>query len=514
MLRGITARYVATLGSIPVKLAGHEVEVHVVGNEFPIEEDGILGSPFFREHGKSNGNADALSRNPPVIEPQRALPLYESDDSTSSKEEPLYIPSSFELRPSLPTITTPLPTSPMLPSRSPSPDLNAPPPTPVEVDDELLTHSTNSDVTSQEQASLHEVQQPIDNSITLIESRDTLTMRADHKIIFLSENGTPRDKGAVALSKELKLPSVSFTADERIKIIDDKTFKIIAMIKIISLLVISIQFVNSLIGFDCGGRHLNVTTLSLLDIGTCDFTAKQPKADDVYIQLLQLSEYETTEIIQCKIELLRTIHHCGMHSHISAVHNGYAEFLTEITHERCSHMLREGTVKIGETIIDGLLPNSTTRRSITIAGTVRMDGTCKAEKPAILNSVAHKILTNSKTGNSEFHLHDLLDEEDIERIAESAAHKIWNGFLTFGTASAGIIGIYLIFRIIKFIVDVILQGCAIHNIYGCSFHLLGACLGSLTHLLITRTSAESEQKSVITLKVTGDELTSSSSWDN
>ncbi|KAK2575369.1 hypothetical protein KPH14_008478 [Odynerus spinipes] len=119
-----------------------------------------------------------------------------------------------------------------------------------------------------------------------------------------------------------------------------------------------------------------------------------------------------------------------------------------------------------------------------------------AEKPAILNTVAQKLLTSSKSGNSEFHLHDLLDEEDIEKIAESAAHKVWNGFLTFGSASAGIIGIYVIFRAIKLIIDVILQGCAIHNLYGCSFHLLGACLGSLTHLLVTRTNTENERRSV------------------
>lgn len=75
---------------------------------------------------------------------------------------------------------------------------------------------------------------------------------------------------------------------------------------------------------------------------------------------------------------MRTIYHCGMHSHISAVHNGYASYLQETSRDRCIQMHREGLLKIGDSnIIDGLKSNSTYYRSVTLAGKIQVDGTCK-----------------------------------------------------------------------------------------------------------------------------------------
>jgi len=97
-----------------------------------------------------------------------------------------------------------------------------------------------------------------------------------------------------------------------------------------------------------------------------------------YIQLLQLASYTHTEVIQCKVEIMRTIYHCGMHSHIAAVHNGYASYLREISRSRCVQMHKEGLLRIGESnIIDELKPNNTYYRSVTIAEKIMVDGTCK-----------------------------------------------------------------------------------------------------------------------------------------
>lgn len=80
-----------------------------------------------------------------------------------------------------------------------------------------------------------------------------------------------------------------------------------------------------LIGYDCGSQGLNITSLSLLSIGECETEDLNPKSEETYLQLLQLSEYDSTQVIQCKIEIDRTIFYCGMHSHISAVQNGRKE---------------------------------------------------------------------------------------------------------------------------------------------------------------------------------------------
>jgi len=87
-------------------------------------------------------------------------------------------------------------------------------------------------------------------------------------------------------------------------------------------ILLSIKFTNGLIGYDCGGYGLNITSLSLLDIGNCDVEDIEPVTQNVYVQLLQLSDFDKTQVIQCKVEVDRTIYYCGMHSHVSIVHNG------------------------------------------------------------------------------------------------------------------------------------------------------------------------------------------------
>lgn len=71
--------------------------------------------------------------------------------------------------------------------------------------------------------------------------------------------------------------------------------------------VILINPVVSRIGFGCSGRHLNVTTMFLLDVGECNLDLKKPNVTRAYIQLLQLSDYSHAEVLQCKVEISRTI---------------------------------------------------------------------------------------------------------------------------------------------------------------------------------------------------------------
>ncbi|XP_071576447.1 uncharacterized protein, partial [Temnothorax nylanderi] len=133
------------------------------------------------------------------------------------------------------------------------------------------------------------------------------------------------------------------------------------------------------IGFDCGGQHLNITSVSLLGAGECNLDQQTPNSTNTYIQLLQLSDYDYAEVLQCKVEILRTIHYCGMHSHISLVKNGMSEYLMETPYQRCLHLFTEGTLPIGNAgdVVDQIKPNSTTSRSVTLAGTVQHDGSCK-----------------------------------------------------------------------------------------------------------------------------------------
>lgn len=73
----------------------------------------------------------------------------------------------------------------------------------------------------------------------------------------------------------------------------------------------------------------------------------------------------------------RTVFYCGMHSHSSAVLNGQAEYLREISHEACKNIHATGVYQLESNIlINKLLINETTSRSITLGGNIYINGDC------------------------------------------------------------------------------------------------------------------------------------------
>ncbi|XP_070153647.1 uncharacterized protein [Polyergus mexicanus] len=105
------------------------------------------------------------------------------------------------------------------------------------------------------------------------------------------------------------------------------------------------------------------------------------------------------------------------------------------------------------------------------------------EKPSMLNTIARRALCQEIPAGS-LSLLNLFDEKTLDQIAESAGLRLWKGFITFGSASAGILAIFMIIRLVKLIVDTIIHGYALHSIYGWSLHLLGAIWTSVTNLLL------------------------------
>lgn len=145
----------------------------------------------------------------------------------------------------------------------------------------------------------------------------------------------------------------------------------------ISILLLLATPALCMVGFDCGGRGLNITSLSLLDIGNCQVNTIEPLREEVYVQLLQLSEFDHTHGVQCKIEIDRTIYYCGMHSHISVIHNDKRNYIREISAENCKKLLDTGTIFLGNNaLISGIKVNSTSSHSLTYAGTIGVDGSC------------------------------------------------------------------------------------------------------------------------------------------
>ncbi|EZA59596.1 hypothetical protein X777_00265, partial [Ooceraea biroi] len=105
------------------------------------------------------------------------------------------------------------------------------------------------------------------------------------------------------------------------------------------------------------------------------------------------------------------------------------------------------------------------------------------EKPSMLNTIARGAMGHEVPPGSISML-NLLDDTSLDRIAETAGNKLWKGFMSFGSASAGVIGLILLLRLAKLVVDTIIHGYALHSVYGWSLHLLVAIWTSVTNLLL------------------------------
>ena len=132
-----------------------------------------------------------------------------------------------------------------------------------------------------------------------------------------------------------------------------------------------------LIGYDCASGNTNVTQVSLKDVGNCEVPDVTVTTNRTYLQLLQLDNVKEIPVIQCRVLIKRTVLWCGMHSHTSAVSRGIAEYVLEVDAARCAKIHETGRLAIGNEVLDGIEPNSTTIRSITLAGTLKSDGSCR-----------------------------------------------------------------------------------------------------------------------------------------
>ncbi|KYN17050.1 hypothetical protein ALC57_10687 [Trachymyrmex cornetzi] len=144
----------------------------------------------------------------------------------------------------------------------------------------------------------------------------------------------------------------------------------------IIMLMMWTQGTYGIIGYDCGSAAANLTTLSLINIEECDIPPQNVNSSKVYVQLLQLNDFNSVKVVQCKVEIDRTVKKCGMFSHSLDVHNGQFSYIADVTRDACKHMHTYGTFEMAGTRIIGLKSNQTASRPIVLAGHVDNDGGC------------------------------------------------------------------------------------------------------------------------------------------
>ena len=147
-------------------------------------------------------------------------------------------------------------------------------------------------------------------------------------------------------------------------------------LQVLFALITLVYGIHGFIGYDCGAKYLNVTTLSLRDVGECEIPDSPTNTMLKYVQLLQLNENKETTVIQCKIEVHRTVYYCGAFSHVSLVMNGENEYLYEVSRAACQNLHEYGFFKLTNHIIQGVNVNKTSSHSAILAGIISEGGQC------------------------------------------------------------------------------------------------------------------------------------------
>lgn len=104
----------------------------------------------------------------------------------------------------------------------------------------------------------------------------------------------------------------------------------------------------------------------------------------------------------------------------------------------------------------------------------------------IASSVLHKLISGRHPNLQGFTFDALISE----KIIDNALTKYWSKFLTWstwlGNVTSTAIGLYMIGRIIKFVIDTLIHGRILYDIYGFGWQLLASFWDSLTNLLSHR----------------------------
>ena len=175
--------------------------------------------------------------------------------------------------------------------------------------------------------------------------------------------------------------------------------------------------------FHCGSNKSNITTLSLLEVGGCDLPQSQIHVERTYIQLLQLTGYSNTRVMQCKAEIRRAISHFSMHSHITIVVNGHGKYIQDVTRDQCNQMHTIGTFLVTPSIkISKLKGNETSFHSITLAGSVTPNWDCTGTQFSDPSGT-----WNNVVGQTIFKI--TLQEHYLTTYLNSNKIQLWSGII-------------------------------------------------------------------------------------
>lgn len=105
------------------------------------------------------------------------------------------------------------------------------------------------------------------------------------------------------------------------------------------------------------------------------------------------------------------------------------------------------------------------------------------ERKVVENIITRRV-AGMEAGGQGFSTLGMFNPEELKDLAHSTIKQMWGWFSDLGVFMSGLIGFYFIFRIIKYILGVIINGFHLYRTIGGGFAMLACLWNSLTMWVI------------------------------
>lgn len=94
------------------------------------------------------------------------------------------------------------------------------------------------------------------------------------------------------------------------------------------------------------------------------------------------------------------------------------------------------------------------------------------EREVISNAIIRRILSPNEKDYQNLNIANLVDENHIKSIFAKAWKKSWVTLTMVGDIVSALVGLWMIFRVLKFVIDTAIHAYSLHGIYGWSWQIL------------------------------------------
>lgn len=128
------------------------------------------------------------------------------------------------------------------------------------------------------------------------------------------------------------------------------------------------------------------------------------------------------------------------------------------------------------------------------------------ERKAVENYITRRV-AGLEAGNQGFATLNIFDPAEMKELAQSTFRQLWGWFSDVGVFMSGLIGFYMIFRVLKYGISVVINGLHLYQTIGCGIALMASLWNTLTFWVVQRQqkrsteSQDDKEEAVTTVEV-------------